>query len=180
MALEMDELELVSAARVGDRDAQRVLVEQHGPVVLALCRRLAVDPEDAFQDIWVRIFRALTHYDLSRPPRLRAWILTVAHRHLIDRHRKRTRRGIAVPFDDRTADVRPRPDESLARRRRALRLHQAIEALSPDQRRAVVLHHLAGTPLVDIAGAEGVGVNTIKSRLHRGRARLALLLRGQQ
>ena len=84
-----------------------------------------------------------------------------------------------MPFDDRTADRRPRPDEQLVRRREALRLHEAIEALAPDQRRAVVLHHLSGTSLAEIASSEGVGINTIKSRLHRGRARLAVLLRGR-
>jgi RNA polymerase sigma-70 factor (ECF subfamily) len=45
--------------------------------------------------------------------------------------------------------------------------------LSVDQRRVVVLHHLAGLPVDDIARETGTAVGTVKSRLTRGRRALA-------
>ena len=57
------------------------------------------------------------------------------------------------------------------------RLESAIAQLPEDQRRCVVLHHIEGLSLSDIASLEQVAIGTIKSRLHRGRAHLAVTLR---
>ena len=72
--------------------------------------------------------------------------------------------------------LRRAADERIDRRRCQVRLEAALERLPYAHRRVVLLHHLNGVPLADIAAAEGVAVGTIKSRLHRGRARLAELL----
>jgi RNA polymerase sigma-70 factor, ECF subfamily len=52
----------------------------------------------------------------------------------------------------------------------------ALRTLSPDQRRAVVLHHLADLPVGQVAHEMGVAIGTVKSWLHRGRAALAVQL----
>jgi RNA polymerase sigma-70 factor (ECF subfamily) len=77
---------------------------------------------------------------------------------------------------DALPPVDPDIDERLAQRQRTARLEVAVGRLPEDQRRVVVLHHLQGLSLQDLAETEGVAVGTIKSRLHRGRARLAQLL----
>ena len=51
-----------------------------------------------------------------------------------------------------------------------------IVRLTDSHRRVVVLHHIHGVPLEQLAADEGVALGTIKSRLHRGRAHLAELL----
>jgi RNA polymerase sigma-70 factor (ECF subfamily) len=55
-------------------------------------------------------------------------------------------------------------------------LAAALATLPAEQRRAVILYHLADLPIGQIARQEGVAENTIKSRLHRGRAALAAKL----
>ncbi|MET8837186.1 SigE family RNA polymerase sigma factor [Micromonospora sp. NPDC004540] len=55
-------------------------------------------------------------------------------------------------------------------------LHGALALLPPNQRRAVVLHHLADLSVAEIARQEQVPEGTVKSWLHRGRATLATLL----
>ncbi|MEJ3746043.1 SigE family RNA polymerase sigma factor [Actinomycetes bacterium KLBMP 9797] len=52
-------------------------------------------------------------------------------------------------------------------------LEAALALLPANQRRAVVLHHLADMPVSEIARQEGVAEGTVKSWLHRGRAALA-------
>ena len=69
-------------------------------------------------------------------------------------------------------------DERIDGQRRAERLEAALARLPVDMRTVIVMHHLNGVPLEDIAAAEGVAVGTVKSRLHRGRARLLELLGG--
>src|SRR5690606_22014330 len=65
------------------------LVAAHGPAVYALCRRLTPDPDDCYQEIWEKVFRALPRFDPGGAASVRTWILTIAHRHLVDRHRRR-------------------------------------------------------------------------------------------
>jgi RNA polymerase sigma-70 factor (ECF subfamily) len=55
-------------------------------------------------------------------------------------------------------------------------LAQALRALPPAQRRAVILHYLADLPIGAIARQEGVAEGTVKSWLHRGRVVLAAQL----
>jgi RNA polymerase sigma-70 factor (ECF subfamily) len=52
-------------------------------------------------------------------------------------------------------------------------LVQALKALPTQQREAVVLHHMAGVPIDQIAAQLGAPVGTVKSWLSRGRVALA-------
>jgi endonuclease/exonuclease/phosphatase family metal-dependent hydrolase len=54
-----------------------------------------------------------------------------------------------------------------------LDLYNALRGLPVGQRQAVVLHHLVGLPVEEIASQLNVPVGTVKSRLSRGRAALA-------
>lgn len=159
----------------GDRSACAALVRAHGPMVWGLCRRLTPDPEDAYQAIWAKAFAALPDLDPDGPASFRTWLRTLAHRHLIDRHRRRTVRGEVVPLDRAPAHAAD-ADVQVDASRRAAALEAAIATLPEPQRRVVVLHHLHGVPLAEIADEEGVAVGTVKSRLHRGRAALAAAL----
>jgi RNA polymerase sigma-70 factor (ECF subfamily) len=151
------------------------LVEAHGPSVWALCRRLAENPEDAYQDAWARIFKALPSFEPEGPASLKTWLHTIVHRRLIDLHRRRKTRGPVLELPEVAAET-PDPELLLDRARRRQALDRALSALPDDQRRIVLLHHIAGHPIDAIARIEGIAPGTVKSRLHRGRARLAELL----
>ena len=58
------------------------------------------------------------------------------------------------------------------------RVQRALLTLSPDHRVVVVLHHLEGMAVEDIARTLGTPVGTIKSRLARARAELKRKLEG--
>ncbi|GIH15273.1 RNA polymerase sigma factor [Rugosimonospora africana] len=53
---------------------------------------------------------------------------------------------------------------------------QRWPAVSPEERHAVVLHHLLDLPVTAVAAETGVSANTVKARLVRGRRSLAALL----
>jgi RNA polymerase sigma-70 factor (ECF subfamily) len=55
----------------------------------------------------------------------------------------------------------------------ALDLHLALRELPMAQRQAIVLHHLVGLPVDQVAAELGVPSGTIKARLSRGRTALA-------
>ena len=57
-----------------------------------------------------------------------------------------------------------------------LRLDKALEQLSDEHRIVVLLHDTEGYKLKEIEELTGVPVGTVKSRLHRARARLREIL----
>jgi RNA polymerase sigma-70 factor, ECF subfamily len=153
------------------------LVARHGPLVWALCRRLDPRPEDAYQEVWEKLLRNVGRFDPAGPASMKTWLTTVTHRHLIDRHRRRATRGEVVPIEG----APPSPGHGAAdldRLRGVQRLEAAVAELPEPHRRVVILHHVHELPLDEIAAVEGVAIGTIKSRLHRARARLAIRLGG--
>lgn len=168
----------VRLASQGDREALRQVIASHGPVIWTLCRRLARDPEDAYQDVWSKVIEALPGFDPDGSATFGTWVRAVTHRHLVDLHRRGKVRGQVLPVGE-IPDESPPVDDRLARSQRHTRLDRALEALPDDARRVVLMHHLGGVPLEDVARSEGVAVGTVKSRLHRARARLLALLGGE-
>lgn len=70
----------------------------------------------------------------------------------------------------------PRPAQPLDLTADHLALVSALKALPPGQREAIVLHHLADRPVTEVAATLGVPIGTVKARLSRGRAALAVAL----
>ena len=134
--------------------------------MLALCGSQA-DAEDAVQEAFVQ---ALRHRDrLAFVDRPEAWLRTVALNHLRNRwrHTKVAQRLLVqVPGPRMALDLGP---DHVA-------LVAALQLLDTTSREVVVLHHLADLTVGEIAHQLDMAPGTVKSRLSRGRARLAALL----
>lgn len=171
---------LLARAAAGEPASRATLVERCGPRLWALCKRLAEAPEDAWQEIWEKAFHALSRFDPLGSASLETWLATLAHHHLVDLHRRQVvrRRVLSIEGADLEgqASERPDPERQLQDRQQGARLERALARLPEQQRRVVVMHHMAGHPLAEIAEVEGISVGTVKSRLHRARARLAAVL----
>ena len=78
-------------------------------------------------------------------------------------------------------DTRPRGDPQQATQHRELQhsIQAAISQLSPSYRSVVILRHVQGLTYQEIVEITGLPMGTVKSRLGRGRARLAELLQGK-
>ncbi|GAA1982703.1 SigE family RNA polymerase sigma factor [Kitasatospora viridis] len=125
------------------------------------------EAQDAAQEAFIR---AWNHWPrLSSHENPVAWVRLTGQRIAISRWR---RARTALRSWVRHGPVNPQPGpgpESVA-------LVAALRELPEAQRRAVVLHHMGGLTVAEIAAEEGVALGTIKARLHRGRAALAGLL----
>ncbi|MBI5597365.1 MAG: sigma-70 family RNA polymerase sigma factor, partial [Elusimicrobia bacterium] len=72
----------------------------------------------------------------------------------------------------------PPADAPLEQRERRAALDRALAALEPADRAALQMREFDGLSYDDIAGALGVPVGTVKSRLHRARLALAKAMEG--
>jgi RNA polymerase sigma factor (sigma-70 family) len=125
------------------------IVAEHGPVILRVCRA-TLGPHDA-EDAWSETFlAALKAYPKLRPDsNIRGWLVTIAHRKAIDRHRARARGPIPVhelPDRPGTQGIPSTPDTALT---------EALRALPFKQRGAVAYHYLADLPYAEVGALLG-------------------------
>lgn len=125
------------------------------------------DAQDIAQESYERAWRRWARIAAYEDPE--AWVRAVAYRLVINRWRNARNRLRAYLRHGVPGPVEPPDEDSTA-------LVAALRMLPPDQRLAIVLHHLLDLPLSEIARQTGVPENTVKTRLTRGRRRLAGLL----
>jgi RNA polymerase sigma factor (sigma-70 family) len=128
------------------------VVEEHGLVVLRVCRAL-LDPIDA-DDAWSETFlAALEAYPRLRPgSNVRGWLVTIAHRKAIDRHRAAARNPVPTATVPERVGERDLP---AARAAQDEDLWDAVRALPPKQRSAVAYRYVADLPYREVGALMG-------------------------
>ena len=125
------------------------------------------EAEDVVQEAFAR---ALLHSrTLIATDNPEAWVRTVAVNAV--RSRWRRFRRLAGLLPDLVLDATPATDDASR-----MDLVAALRTLATAQREAIALHHLAGLSVQEVATTLGVPPGTVKARLARGRAALALRL----
>jgi RNA polymerase sigma-70 factor (ECF subfamily) len=143
----------------------------------AFVRRRIADPDradDLVGDILLRIHRTIDTVDDRE--RLAHWVSRVARNAVVDEYRRAARqREHLVATPDDVAGIEPDdPGEVLDELVHCLR--PLLAGLAPEQRRAVEMIDLDGLPQAEAARREGVSLSGMKSRVQRGRRRVAQLL----
>jgi len=171
----------VTAAQGGDRNALDQLLRRHYDRIHAVCRRIAggsKDADDACQEALIKIVRNLPAFDGRSS--FGTWAYRIATNASLDEIRKRNRRpGLHLVDDSATGDdpVDPGAAASVDQIGDRLLLDRALDDLPDDLRAAVVLRDVGDLDYHEIADALDIPVGTVKSRISRGRARLAGQLR---
>jgi RNA polymerase sigma factor (sigma-70 family) len=153
-----------------DENAFEVLVRRHGPMVLALCRRILREPQDAddaFQATFLVFVRKAT--SIAKPELLGNWLYGVA---------SRTARAARAAADKRRvkeAEAVPREQSAQENPWQELYpyLDRELSRLPAKYRVPLVLCHLEEKSRKEAARALGLPEGTLSSRLARGRAMLA-------
>lgn len=184
---ELDDGELIARAQQSDLDAFNQLVQRHQNAVYSVALRYMRAPDladDVTQDAFLRAYQAIDTFQNQNGIGFRSWLLRIASNRALDVLRARRRRpadSLDAAMDDDESNWAPEdPTETpLAFAERgdlALQLEQALGHLSPDQRIVIILSDIQGHSYDEIAEMVNVAPGTVKSRLHRGRARLREIL----
>ncbi len=176
---------LVERCLGGDEGAWEDLVRQHTRRVYAVCYRFTgsdSEAQDLTQDVFLRVFRTIKSFR-SGEGSFSVWLLRLTRNLLIDHYRRGKQERATdsiedqLPMLEETAALSARTDGLVAGREAGEILQAALEKLSPELRETLILRDLEELEYREIAGALGVPEGTVKSRLNRGRAELARLLR---
>ena len=135
------------------------------------------DAEDLFQDVLIRAFEKIdTIATLEQPG---SWLGRVMYNRFVDGSRKRARQRLVVVQDgDMPGDgIEGLPGSASAevdagRLEQLKALHRALALLSEEHRIVLLLHDTEGYKIKEIEELTGIPAGTVKSRLHRARARL--------
>lgn len=182
---------LITRAQQGDLDAFNLLVDRYQRAVYNVALRYLRSPEqaeDVTQDTFLRAFRALDTFRNDNGYGFRAWLLRIASNRALDTLRAQQRRvadslDARIDEDDSSwepEDYTETPLQFAERGALSAALETVLGALPHDQRLAIVLADVQGYSYEEAAEITGVAVGTIKSRIHRGRARLRVLLIEEQ
>ncbi len=143
-----------------------------------------MEAQDLTQDVFLRVFKTLKSFRSGEGSFL-VWLSRVARNLLID-HYRRTRLDRAsdsledqLPVLEERGAMSARTDGMLAGREASEILQGALQKLSPELRETVILRDLEEMEYREIAKVLNVPEGTVKSRLNRGRAELARVLRRQ-
>lgn len=167
----------VDAARHGDKRALELLLGRYLDPVYRFGMKMCRDTEDArevLQDTMLAAARTIG--DFRGDASVSTWLYTIARSFCI----KRRRRGKHAPKELVSLDhehvsgrdlVDParRPDDEAADSELARALSAAIDALEPSYREVLVLRDVEGLSAPEVARVLGLGVEAVKSRLHRAR-----------
>jgi len=156
------------------------IVREHSARVYRLAYRLTgnkADAEDLTQETFVRVFRSLHTY---QPGTFEGWLHRITTNLFLDqaRRKQRIRMDAMGEEADRYAsgDQLAAPERAFEHGNLDRDIQQALDDLPPEYRAAVVLCDIEGLSYEEIAVTLGIKLGTVRSRIHRARARLRVSL----
>ncbi len=129
--------------------------------------------EDVAQEVFVKLWKSLDQFDGRA--KLSTWIYAIARNAAISA-RRRERPTSSLSDEAVLADAEARAAVEDAPGADDVTLWRAVAALPDSQRQAVILYYQDERPVEEVAAMLGIPVNTVKTHLHRARARLATAL----
>lgn len=185
---------LLDRAASGEMAARDQLLVRHrgrlkAMVAAHLDSRLAarIDPSDVVQDVLTEAAQRLPQYLADRPVAFYPWIRQMAWERLIDLHRRHLRsqarsvnreepHGVSDESAARLGELfvseESNPGSHVVRNEVRRRVQDALARLSGDDRELLMMRHLEGLKVTEIAQVLGIGERAAKSRLRRAHERI--------
>jgi len=179
------EAQLIERCLTGEDTAWEDLVKVYTRRVYAVCYRFTGtdgEAQDLTQEVFLRVFKTLKSFR-SGEGSFSVWLNRLTRNLLIDNYRRTKLERATDSIEDQlltleqTAAGAGRTDSMLAGREASELLQGALQKLSPDLRETVILRDIEELEYREIAEVLNVPEGTVKSRLNRGRAELARILR---
>ncbi len=169
----------VAALVKGDEAAYQELVKDHGPRMLAIATRYlpsSADAQDALQDAFVCVVRGIQGF--TGGSSLDTWLHRIVVNCALMRLRTRRRRPESplepealegVRRSSRTGTVTLTAQDILSREELKSAVRESVSRLPENYRTVLLLRDVEGLELREVAELLGVGLSTVKIRLHRAR-----------
>ena len=184
----MDEKHILARARRGELPAFEELVRRHEKRVYAVALRSSGSPEDAediTQEGFLRAWRSIEEF--RGDSGFSTWLFRITMNLCVDHARHKHAQPQTQPLvmgeeesERPLPDTAPTPEEHLDNSELGRELAAALDEVSEEHRRIVLLRDVSGMSYTEIAEVLEISEGTVKSRLSRARIALrkVLLRRG--
>ena len=155
----------VERTLAGEREAYRVLVERHSAYVYRVAYRMtgnSHDAEEVVQEAFLRACQKLQQF--AGNANFGTWVYRIAANYAIDRLRQKKNEDARREVPSRAAegeaeldplsrlkDSAPNPERLAGSAQLATKMQQALQALTPAERTAIVMRHWDGCGIDEIA-----------------------------
>ena len=166
-----NDAKLIRAYRKGDDQAFEQLLKKYERPLYAFIFRYVNEKqtaEDLFQQIWIKVLRALDSYD--ERGKFGSWLFGIANNNCIDYLRSK---AVSSKDDfaseqglDQFANHDVLPDEALLQGEQHRWLEEAIQTLPDDQKEVLLLRLYSEMPFKEIAEKLNCPLNTVLGRMH--------------
>jgi RNA polymerase sigma-70 factor (ECF subfamily) len=168
---------LVRSMADGDKRALKILyVRHHARVYRFLIRLVGSEAmaEEIANEVFLEAWRRADKFEGRS--QVATWLMAIARFRAITECRRRSE----AQLDDSVAavieDSSDTPSVSLEKRERSDILQRCLAKLTPLHREVINLIYYQGKKIEEVAQSTGAPVNTIKTRMHHARNRMAELL----
>lgn len=178
----MKEEEIIALLRKGDEKVFRELVESSQVRVRSICREIVRDREDAediAQEVFVEVYRSVGRFRADA--KLFTWIYRIAVNKSLNHVRSKQRHKWLLPLEKLAGTLQEAegagttaslPSAKLEEKQRKQRLHEAIDALPENQKKAFILSRIEGFSTREVAEIMETTVPGVESLLQRARVNL--------
>lgn len=177
---------LIRAIAIGDKEAMLALYNRHNVPVYRFVARLVRDrylAENLVNDVFLEIWRHAERFEGRS--KVSTWLLAIArHRALaVLRRRPSDRAPYAVIDEDnnrRIEDPSDNPEDSILKKDRGEMIRACMNELSREHREIIDLIYYHEKSVEEVAEILQVPKNTVKTRTHYARKRMAQLLTARE
>jgi RNA polymerase sigma-70 factor, ECF subfamily len=169
---------LLESVVSGDKSALRVLFTRHNVRIYRFVLRLTGDKsiaEDTISEVFLEVWRHAGRFSMKS--QVSTWLLAIARNKALATLRRRSESQLGnEDFLLTMEDPADNPEQFLDRQNRSTTLQFCLKQLSPAHREVIDLVYYHEKSVAEVAEIVGIPANTVKTRMHYARSRMAMLL----
>lgn len=177
--------ELIINANNGDVMALEELIYRYDKMVLRIAMKYTGDSDDAkdiYQEVFIRVYKSLAGFKFQSE--FSTWLFRITSNVCISFKRKYSRQiHLSLNDDDNSEYISAIPDEEVlspdnlvVNSENGVKINEALNTLSPNQKMSFLLKHYEGYKIREIAEIMNCKEGTIKKYLFEAVRKLKLLL----
>lgn len=176
-----DDIYYIQRILAGETDCFACLVDRYGRAVYSLVVKIVGNREDAeelCQDVFVKVFRSLDSF--KRNSSFSTWIYRIAYNTAISKTRYRKQEFLSIEEEQIINVSEDDLNEMFGRsgnEEMLIRLDAAMEKLTREECALILLFYMQEKTVEDVAVISGLSASNVKTRLHRIRKKLFVLMK---
>ncbi|WP_114571948.1 RNA polymerase sigma factor [Exiguobacterium flavidum] len=177
-----DDAQLYRRIQAKDKEALELLYDRYEKLLFSFLCKLTSDrelAEEAMQEVFVKIWRGIGHYDESKG-KFTSWLFTMARNAAIDLVRKRKEPTAPIEAAGEVASSEASVEDAFEWKEERLKVQAAVAKLSEDQRDVIDLMYFKGYTQQKISDVHGIPLGTVKSRIRLALSNLKKILHAER